>query len=317
MASLARQKQAWNKRLAKEHRFDRLPNLKEICRLGVPAERRAPAWWALSGAQDLYRADPHGFATNLQKARSGGGAGGAVAQIEKDLDRTFPSHPFFETDAGISALRDVLTAFAVRRPDIGYCQSMNFIVGILLLFYPKELDKCYWMLVAIVEIVLPPDYYTPSMSGIHVDIMVLQRLLDRKLPAVSAHLKANHIELEIVAISWFLCLFLNSLPIETTLRVWDALFLEKSKILFRIALAIFKLNEAAILGGDDEQGGMYARIKNTPKSAYDADRLLEAAFSVESIGKADIQAHRDECRVIVSAKLAKIQQARENYRKEK
>jgi hypothetical protein len=59
--SVARQVQKWNKRLAKEHRYDKLPNLKEICRLGIPAMRRGPAWFAISGAQELYRADPHGF----------------------------------------------------------------------------------------------------------------------------------------------------------------------------------------------------------------------------------------------------------------
>jgi hypothetical protein len=56
-----------------------------------------------------------------------------------------------------------------------------------------------------------------------VDIMVMQRLMDKKVPAVSAHLRKHRIELEVVCISWFLCLFLNSLPIESTLRVWDVL----------------------------------------------------------------------------------------------
>jgi hypothetical protein len=154
---------------------------------------------------------------------------------------------------------------------------MNFLAGMLLLFYQHEAspEKVYWMLVALVELILPADYYTASMKGIHVDVMVLQRLLDKKLPAISAHLKKHHIELEIVSISWFLCIFLNSMPIETVLRVWDVLFSEGSKILFRIALALFQLNEDKILALDDENGGMYAVVKNMPKNIYDCDMLMD------------------------------------------
>ena len=38
---------------------------------------------------------------------------------------------------------------------------------------------------------------------------------------------------------WFLCLFVNSLPLETCLRVWDAFFFERcASVLFRIGLAL-------------------------------------------------------------------------------
>lgn len=229
------------------------------------------------------------------------------------------SHPFFSSPRGISALRDILIAFSARRPDIGYCQSMNFLAGILLLFYQHEAvpEKAFWMMVALVDVILPSDYYTPSMKGIHVDVMVFQRLLDKKLPAISAHLKKHSIELEIVCISWFLCLFLNSMPIETVLRVWDALFVEGSKIMFRIGLALFQLNEERILALSDDAGGMYAVVKSLPKSMYDCDLLMQTAFGVKSLGKSDIDSLRSECRHIVDFKFAQMQQARADYQQRK
>lgn len=48
--------------------------------------------------------------------------------------------------------------------------------------------------------------------------------------------------------SWFSSLFCTALPAETAVRIWDVLFLEGPKILFRVALALFKQNEGAILG---------------------------------------------------------------------
>lgn len=86
--------------------------------------------------------------------------------IEKDIHRTFPEHSYFDSDTGIgiSSLRNVLQCFAMHNTDIGYCQSLNFLSGMMLLFMNEE--DAFWLLVTIVEKLLPKDYYTKSMIGI-------------------------------------------------------------------------------------------------------------------------------------------------------
>jgi hypothetical protein len=56
------------------------------------------------------------------------------------------------------------------------------------------------------------------------------------------------------ATDWFLVLFATSLPSETAARVWDCLFLEGPKVLFRVALALLEMH-APLLMRKDNAGG--------------------------------------------------------------
>lgn len=79
-------------------------------------------------------------------------------------------------------MRRILQAFALHNTEVGYCQSLNFVVGMMLIFMQEE--DAFWLLVTVVEKLLPPDYYTRSMVGTYVDQFVLSHIIKKFFPKI-------------------------------------------------------------------------------------------------------------------------------------
>jgi hypothetical protein len=72
-----------------------------------------------------------------------------------------------------------------------------------------------------------------------VDQLVFCHLVGGAFPRLAAHLEGLGVQVAGVSSQWFLCLFVNSLPLESALRVWDLFFFAGcASVLFRAALAL-------------------------------------------------------------------------------
>ncbi|WIA37952.1 hypothetical protein OEZ86_001329 [Tetradesmus obliquus] len=267
--------------------------LKRYCRKGVPYQLRGWVWWHTSGAAKAAAAAPSGhFEACLQQ----GQGLHALKQIELDLPRTFPRHPWLAQPEGQAALRQVLTAYAGHNQSVGYCQGMNFLAGLLLLAMDKDCVKTFWLLVVLLEQVLYPGTYARNLDGCHVEMGCLSQLLQQKQPKLAAHLQELGCEASLLATDWYLCLFATSLPAETAARVWDCLLLEGRKVLHRLGLALLA-QAAPLLMQLDNAGEVLRGMKQFAAGCHDRDQLMSAAFN--SIGG------------LPRARIAKIQKAEE------
>lgn len=224
--------------------------VKFLIRGGVPPELRGNVWWACSGASGkLAEALPEEqykvLLTQIDEMTSTSIAN----DIEKDLLRTFPERINAGNSRTVDALRRVLRAYALRNPETGYCQSMNYICA-LLLFHMSE-EQAFWVMAALIEDILPANYYTPSLLGGRVDQQVFQSCVAWKLPQVYSVFKSTNTLLEPIICPWFLCLYVNVLPLSVVCRVWDCMFWEGSVVLFRIGLTMIKSKTREIIEAND------------------------------------------------------------------
>ncbi|KAG6417055.1 hypothetical protein SASPL_124496 [Salvia splendens] len=253
--------------------------LKKLIRKGIPPNLRPKVWFSLSGAAKKKSTVPDSYYNDLITAVEHK-VTPATKQIDHDLPRTFPGHPWLDTPEGHASLRRVLVGYSFRDSDVGYCQGLNYVAALLLVVMKTE-EEAFWMLAVLLENVLVSDCYTTNLSGCHVEQRVFKNLLTKKCPRIAAHLGALEFDVSLVCTEWFLCLFSKSLPSETTLRVWDVLFYEGAKVLFSVALAIFKMNEEELLV-THHVGDVINVIQRSTHYLFDPDELLTVAF--EKIG---------------------------------
>ncbi|XP_043692414.1 TBC1 domain family member 2A-like [Telopea speciosissima] len=249
--------------------------LKKLIRKGIPPVLRPKVWFSVSGAAKKRSTVPESYYEDLTNAVDGK-VTPATRQIDQDLPRTFPGHPWLDTPEGHAALRRVLVGYSFRDSCVGYCQGLNYVAALLLLVMKTEEDA-FWTLAVLLENVLVNDCYTDNLSGCHVEQRVFKDLLAKKCPRIAAHLDALGFDVSLVTTEWFLCLFSKSLPSETTMRVWDVLFNEGAKVLFHVALAIFKMKEEELLM-THQVGDVISILQRTTHHLFDPDDLLTVAF---------------------------------------
>lgn len=219
-----------------------------------------------------------------------------------DVPRTFPTHRMFQSSDGSQGLLRLLYAFAVYNPVVNYCQSLNFVAAFLKMILPEEL--AFWSMVQVIDTRLPEKgnqisgYYSLNMFELRRDLRVLEVLVARRIPKVHHVLESLDIHIEWLCSEWFLCLFVTIFPMPLVLRVWDAMVFEGTKILFRVALSVFKALEPDIhkVRAFDE---VIDLVRNTFSSAHtmpvSPSALLKIAFHrIGILRRSEIDALRAE-----------------------
>lgn len=317
----------------------KLEKIKKLIRRGIPPEWRGNAWFFYAGGHEKLNKNV-GVYDQIVKDTVGM-QNKDTEVIERDLHRTFPDNKYFKPELVdgivrpgeapmITSLRRVLVAFAQSRPQIGYCQSLNFLVGLLLLFMSEE--RSYWMLVIITERIIP-QVHLANLEGVHTDQGVLMMCIHEYIPKLwsligksfdGTVLKDDNIltrppPLTLVTSAWFMSMFVGILPIESVLRFWDIIFYEGSKTLFRLSLTICRLSmdHPNFCGNRDSRNAdeketdqieIFQFIQNFPKTITDPNLLINLCFKkIGGYGFGFLsQAEINRCREFVAQQRSRL-----------
>ncbi|KAM4609423.1 growth hormone-regulated TBC protein 1-A-like [Polymixia lowei] len=297
---LNRRSLRWCKLLQGKAHVEKNLTVKRYVRKGVPDEYRARIWMAASGAQEQLEKNPGYYQSLLGMEHDAK----LEETIHTDMHRTFPDNVQFKntTEPCLQkALYNVLVAYGHHNKAVGYCQGMNFIAGYLIII-SKDEEKSFWLMDALLGRILP-DYYSPAMLGLKTDQEVLGELVKAKAPAVG-QLMAQYPGIWTLVVSrWFICLYIDVLPVETVLRIWDCLFYEGSKVLFRVALTLIRHHQPVIL-----------RTRSLPDICECFKQITRGAFTLDchsfmqkiftepgSLSMATINKLRETCRQNIMA----------------
>ncbi|XP_055603497.1 TBC1 domain family member 9 [Uranotaenia lowii] len=217
---------------------------------GIPDELRREIWLIYSGAVHMKLMNPGLYKRLVARAKDQKSS--TFEEIERDLHRSLPEHPAFQTEIGIMALRRVLQAYAIRNPEIGYCQAMNIVSSVFLIYCDEE--DAFWILCCLCESLLP-DYYNDKVVGAQIDQGLLDELIASQLP--NLHVKLGDLGMiRMISLSWFLTIFLSVMPYESALHIIDCFLCDGAKVIFIIALKILEWNQEKLLNCNDDGEAM-------------------------------------------------------------
>lgn len=112
---------------------------------GIPEKLRATVWTKLLNLEavmsDKHNKDKYMGMLNLARQH-----GTEARQIDSDVNRQFRENIFFRERYNLKQqqLFNVLVAYSVYNSEVGYCQGMSTLAGMLLMYLGEE--ETFWAL---------------------------------------------------------------------------------------------------------------------------------------------------------------------------
>ncbi|KAF3694649.1 TBC1 domain family member 4 Akt substrate of 160 kDa [Channa argus] len=244
----------WERKLVAPGRTTLPQDKEEIYRAlcqGVPKSRRGEIWLLLFHQHRLRHRLPqrqlapdtpyHDLLKQLTAQQHA---------ILVDLGRTFPTHQYFSAQlgAGQLSLYNLLKAYSLLDTEVGYCQGISFVAGVLLLHMSEE--QAFDMLKFLMYDLGIRRQYRPDMVSLQIQMYQLSRLLHDYHRELYNHFEEHEICPSLYAAPWFLTLFASQFPLGFVSRIFDFVFVQGTEVIFKVALCLLSSHEGEIVECD-------------------------------------------------------------------
>ncbi|CAH2354197.1 probable GTPase-activating protein Gyl1p [[Candida] railenensis] len=203
---------------------------------GIPKEFRGIIWQLISKSKNFQLEE---FYIHLKNDTSI-----HEKAIKRDLTRTsFFTH--VEQVGKSEELFNVIKAYSLFDPDVGYTQGMIF-VGVPLIMNMTD-SECFCLLVTIMKEYNLRSLFCPEMKGLHLLLYQFDRLLEMYCPRLFNHLVKQGIKSSMYASQWFLTFFAYKFPLDIVLRIYDIVITQGMESILKFAVNLMVKNESNLL----------------------------------------------------------------------
>ncbi|KAL4464472.1 hypothetical protein ABPG72_021165 [Tetrahymena utriculariae] len=230
----------------------------------ISKEESKIIWMQCSGALDMNRQNQQYYKKILQQQYYDV----SEHQIDQDIKR---SKELVVEDSQLQAMKRIFIAYARRNAWIGYCQGLNYIVAKFLRYGISE-EESFWLLVQLLENILPLDYYPSMMMGVVCDQKIFEQILKVENEKVYKKLQSFEANvLNILLTQWIVCLFTQAVDDSLLIVIFNHLFTKGSIIIFKACLVLINYCEKEILKSEGLE--VVKNVENKLKDWKDAKKF--------------------------------------------
>ncbi|XP_017069325.1 USP6 N-terminal-like protein isoform X1 [Drosophila eugracilis] len=243
---------------------------------GIPDRVRMVAWNKLLDIQHAIDRNTGVYPRMLQLARK---YSTETRQIDADVNRQFRDNLAFRERYSVKqcSLFNVLNAYSIYNSELGYCQGMACVAGVLLLYLNEE--EAFW---ALNTLITDQKY---GMHGLFIEgfpkltrfIDHHDRIMSKIMRKLHKHFTKHNVDALLYAIKWFFVVFVERVPFSLSLRVWDIFMLDGDRVILSMAITILYLHKDELLRLKDMDAIIeYLQVKLHKNFGYSDDDAIQA-----------------------------------------
>lgn len=181
--------------------------------------------------------------------------------IEEDLHRTYSELALFRYGQKLyQPLKNVLLAYSLLRPDVGYVQGMSYVAASLMLHLGSEIETLTVFSNLMQREDMIHDFYSFEMERVNIVFHIFIRLMKDKLPNLYEVFQQTGLSCSIFLFEWVVALYSNIFSPSVSSRIWDNLFYYGEFYIIKTGLAICHCLDQQVSDGSFEM--VVIMIKN-------------------------------------------------------
>ncbi|XP_065187144.1 USP6 N-terminal-like protein [Sycon ciliatum] len=263
----------WTRMIGRWETHSDTPMFRRRIFKGVPDGVRTVVWSKLLDLDEI-RVEGQ-YAAAYYAAREKGNYRD-IEQIDKDIARRFREHVMFRERYGLGqqTLFRILAAYTMYNQELGYCQGMDSIAGLLMMYMSEE--DAYWGMCRLMS----SEKF--AMHGLYVNELPKVRemcahhgtIRQKIMPKVNQHLESMGFDPMLYGTKWFMEGFQERLPFSLVLRIWDVYLYVGDDVMHSMAALLLKMFKKQLLKQSFEE--LHEFMKELPGRKFDNDEVLDS-----------------------------------------